>query len=307
MKAAVVTGGTSFIGVALIHELLSRGYQCYTIVRPNSPGKVLLPVSHEQLHVIDADLHDITCWEPQIPSCQLFFHLAWGGVGAEGRANPEIQEDNIQLSLQCMEAAKRLGAKRFLFAGSQAEYGINDDYITEKTPCVPVTEYGKAKRRFLSLGTEKAAQLQMEYVHLRIFSVYGPHDHPWTLVCQCLQKFSNNERMALSSCTQKWNYVYVDDAAKAMGMMGECPLLDQNPVYHIAGEDTRELKAFVDTIWRMAGKRGSIGYGERGNTQEKPHGIDPSVERLIKATGWKQTISFEEGIEKMLQQGGAGR
>jgi len=304
MKAAVVTGGTSFIGVALTHELLLQGYRCYLIARPNSPGLALLPADNQRLHIIYADVHDVEFWEKKISSCNVFFHLAWGGVGAEGRANPEIQEDNLRLSMLCLETAARLGAHRFLFAGSQAEYGINDEYITEDTPCNPVLEYGKAKHRFLDLGHKKAAELQIEYVHLRIFSVYGPNDHPWTLINQCLQAFQQGTRIALSSCTQKWNYVYVTDAAQAIRMMGECNLLDSNPVYHIAGEDTRELWQFVDAMWKITGQRGTIGYGERGNALEKPHGIEPSVERLIQATGWRQKVSFEEGIKMMIMTEG---
>ncbi len=59
-------------------------------------------------------------------------------------------------------------------------------------------------------------ELGIRYIHLRIFSAYGPGDHPWTLVESCLDAFTGNAALSLGACTQKWNFIYITDLAKAV-------------------------------------------------------------------------------------------
>lgn len=301
MPTALITGATSFMGAALTRELLESGYDCYAVVRPGSPREALLPLDHPALRVIRRDLRDVAGWQAEIPGCDVFYHLGWGGVGAQGRADVAIQAENVALSEQCLRAAAALQAKRFIFAGSQSEYGIHDGPITEDTPCDPVIEYARGKLAFLSIAQSLAEALGIGYVHLRIFSVYGPHDHPWTLINQCVQGFLAGERVPLSSCEQMWNFLHVDDAARAMRLIGECPLSDPSPVYHLASTDTRPLRAFVEALWEAAGRRGAPGWGERQGAPEKAHGIEPRMDKFLQATNWQPRITFEEGVRALVE------
>ena len=93
-------------------------------------------------------------------------------------------------------------------AHSQAEYGVHREVMTEDAPCAPVSEYGKAKLEFGKRAEELCRKSGMEYVHCRIFSVYGPGDHPWSLVNSCIRTFEEGGCMKLGECTQKWNLHY---------------------------------------------------------------------------------------------------
>ena len=296
---AVVTGGTSFIGAKLLEELLRSGAVCYALVRPESKRLPLLPRS-DRLHIVKGNLNDPASWASIIPSCDVFFHFAWDGVGAEGRANPEIQRRNVEMALTCLRAAGRLGTKRFLFSGSQAEYGPRDGIITEETSCSPAIEYGRAKLQFLEEAKKLSQEMNIEYVHLRIFSVYGPGDHPWTLVSRCLRAFSNGEETPLSSCEQMWNFLHVEDAAEAIYRLSQCDL-QGSCVFNIASEDTRPLREFVNEIWQLCEKRGTPIYGGYQGGREGVHGIKPSIARMQAVTGWRQKKSFRDGIAEMVK------
>lgn len=299
MKSAVITGATSFIGNHLVRNLLAKGVECYAIVRPESRNLSALPIKNPGLHLIRGNASMPEEWAEEIPDGDAFFHFAWDGVGAEGRANPVIQERNVNMSVNCLRAASALGCRRFIFAGSQAEYGINDDFITEDTECHPKIEYGKGKLEFLRRAVPLSQELGIEYVHLRIFSVYGPGDHPWTLVSRCLDAFLRDEAVELSSCEQKWNFLYAEDAAEAVSCFGDC-WLDSGPVYNIAGTETKQLREYVETMRRLCGG-GDPQYGILGQGMEPPHGIDPSVQKMQKAIGWTMKTDFEAGIRKMLE------
>ncbi len=301
MKRAVVTGGTSFLGRAILDELIGDDYDCFAIVRPESANLTSLPIS-ERLKIVSADMGDMVTWVETIEAADLFFHFGWDGVGAAGRASNDIQKGNLEKTLLCLKGAKALGCKRFLFAGSQAECGITHEIITESTPCYPQTEYGKGKLQVLCEAQRQAQVYGIEYVHMRIFSVYGPGDHSWALVPSCVKAFANKEAILLSDCMQKWNFLYSTDAAVVIRLLAQCPLIDTNPVYNVASMDTRVLKDFVEELWDLAGQQGQPVYGGRQNAAENPPWLQPDISRLQRMTQWQPLVTFAQGVAELLKK-----
>lgn len=299
MATYVVTGGTGFLGLHLTGKLLEQGHMVYTVVRPASKHLTAIP-SHPRCKLIRADAGDVETWRAAIPRADVFFHLAWSGAGMEGRADYAVQEKNIKDSLACLRVAAELGTQRFLFFGSQAEYGLQTSAVEESFPCAPVTEYGKAKLEFYRQAQPLARSLGIGYTHLRIFSVYGPGDHPWTLVNTCLDGFLNGREVALSSCEQPWNFLYIDDLVQAVLALCDTPVEQTGCAINLAGDETRPLREYVDTIWRLCDNKGTPLFGARGDQLERPYGIMPVNRKLHQLTGWTQRVSFEAGIREMI-------
>ena len=140
----------------------------------------------------------------------------------------------------------------------------------------------------------------MEYLHTRFFSVYGPNDHPYTLIPSCIRCFLAGETMELSKCRNMWNFLHVRDAAEAAVLLAECELSDPAVVVNVAGPDTRILRSFVEEIYRLCGERGVCGFGMR-RVSEKPVDNWPDTTRLHTLIDWSARISFEEGIKELIQ------
>lgn len=299
----IITGGTSFIGRAVIRLLLEQGDRVWAAVRPGSSNRGKLPV-HRNLHTVEVGMEEISRLPLLLPEKEwdAFLHMAWDGVGSAGRSDPEIQEKNIRYSMETVRAAAALGCRRFLFSGSQAEYGICRDLTDEDHPCRPVSQYGRAKLEFGRRAAAFCRECSMEYVHARIYSVYGPGDHPWSLVNSCLRTFSSGGRMDLGECTQKWNFLYIDDMARAMTELLKSPKLESG-IYNVAGEDTRVLREFVEEMHACCGKKGSYEYGKRPPNAEGPASLLPDVRKLEKAVGWKPEVPFQEGIRRTMAAG----
>lgn len=299
----IITGGTSFIGRAVIRLLLEQGDRVWAAVRPGSSNRGKLPV-HRNLHTVEVGMEEISRLPLLLPEKEwdAFLHMAWDGVGSAGRSDPEIQEKNIRCSMETVRAAAALGCRRFLFSGSQAEYGICRDLTDEDHPCRPVSQYGRAKLEFGRRAAAFCRECSMEYVHARIYSVYGPGDHPWSLVNSCLRTFSSGGRMDLGECTQKWNFLYIDDMARAMTELLKSPKLESG-IYNVAGEDTRVLREFVEEMHACCGKKGSYEYGKRPPNAEGPASLLPDVRKLEKAVGWKPEVPFQEGIRRTMAAG----
>lgn len=294
----VVTGATSFIGAVTVRQLLQQGHRVCAVVRPASSHMEHLwacvpEEGKDRLQVVALPLDRIEEIDQELQAADAWVQIGWDGAGSDNRMLRDVQQDNVRHGLGAVRAAGKLGCKRFLFTGSQAEYGIHHSRITEETPCHPVSEYGKAKADFANLGKELCKSRKMEYIHTRIFSVYGPGDHPWSLVNTCLRTWQQGGHMELGACTQQWNFLYIEDAAAAILRL----LTEGTPgVYNIAGEDTRVLREFIEEMYRLCGEQGSYTYGVRKPNAEGAASLIPDITKLKTETGWRPVTSFTEGI-----------
>lgn len=306
---AVVTGATSFLGAALTRELADRGYKVYAVVRPHSSNKKALDGAGAE--ILELELGELDRIGELIKEpCQVFFHFGWDGSGSAGRQNTEVQKKNVEDSVKALEGARSLGCRRFVFSGSQAEYGICPSATREDRECRPVSEYGKAKVEFGRQARELCAKWRqqgegdMEYIHARIFSVYGPGDHPWSLVNTCLDTFLKGGDMELGACTQQWNFLYIEDLLTGLLSLAFCGGQERvEGIYNVAGDEsgTRSLREFVEQMYDLCGRRGSRVYGKLPPNAEGLANLIPDISKIRNRTGWKPEISFEEGIKRMIE------
>lgn len=148
--------------------------------------------------------------------------------------------------------------------------------------------------------TERASD-HFRYIHARIFSIYGPGDHPWSLVESCLKTFPAGGYLSLGECTQMWNFLYLDDLLEALIALW---LSGAEGIFNVAGEsgETRPLREYVRLMYEECGCHGSYSYGMRPQNAEGPANLIPDVKKLMEATNWRQEIPFQEGIQRLLQR-----
>ena len=311
----IVTGATSFIGSHAVQTLINQGFEVCALIRPNSAGKKNLEqmiIKKELLEIIECELSGLKelagnaeklskigqKWSHNLGRADYWLHLGWDGSGSDNRKLVDIQSMNAVYALDALETAAAVNCKRFLFCGSQAEYGVRNTTMRETDELHPLSEYGKAKAKVGREAVMRAEALGITYIHTRVFSVYGPGDHPWSLVESCMRTFKEGGIMELGACTQLWNYLYVTDAIRALILLltGDAPA----GVYNVAGEDTRPLREYIETIHALCGGQGTCHYGKRPPNAEGVTSLEPDITKLKETTGFHQMISFEEGIKKML-------
>ena len=302
--AVIVTGATSFIGRAAVKELLIKGEDVLAVSRPASAGagalqelfKDLKQQAEEKgekignLELCFCELGEIEklekIYQKEELQAKAWLHLGWDGAGSDKRKDVKLQEKNISYAIQALYTAAALGCRRFLFSGSQAEYGICDHWMKEEQECHPVSEYQQASKAAKELG--------IDYIHTRIFSVYGPGDHPWSLIETCIRTFLSGGHMEMGPCTQQWNFLYVKEAAEILVklLLGKAAA----GVYNVAGEDTRPLKEYIEELFKICGEKGSYEFGYRPPNAEGCVSLMPELTKLKNAIGFHQQVSFKEGI-----------
>lgn len=302
----IVTGASSFIGREAVKCLLDGGYEVWAAVRPGSAGLPLLEAvkrPKDALRILPVALDEIDSLKEireLKEGCGFWLHLGWDGAGSKNRQDAKLQARNIGYALKALQTAADLGCTSFLFSGSQAEYGICSGPMREDQPCHPVSEYGKDKVRVCEEAQALASRLGIRYVHTRIFSVYGPGDHPWSLISTCIDTFLKGGHMKLGPCTQQWNFLHVSEAAGLLVqlLVGKMP----EGVYNVAGEDTRPLRSYIEELYRLCGSRGSYEFGDRPPNAEGVVSLIPDLEKLKRETGFRQEISFGRGIAEMIER-----
>ena len=296
----VITGYTGFLGSALRDAILAANSEdgIYAVCRSRHQGQMTFP---ERVTPVWAEMEEYRDLDKQIPNADVFIHCSWGGADHAKRDDREVHQQNVQYSLDAIRAAAQMGCKVFVETGSQAEYGATNEQQTEDMECNPFSEYGKAKLDMWHQGKRLAEQLGLRYIHLRIFSMYGEKDHPWSMIMQCLQKMQNNEQIELSECTQNWNYLYVDDAARMIVELCQAYMRQPNipsGIYNIASEDTRPLKEFVEEMRAITGTQSKVVYGAF-----KPQvvvNLQPSVKKIREI--YKQPFTaFDEGVNNIIK------
>ena len=296
----VITGATSFIGKRLTAQLLADGQQVCAVCRDEATARQKLGDS-KGLTVVEAQLEDYGRLSERIPHADVFIHLAWEGTGHDGRNMTEVQQSNIRHSHEAMQQAVSMGCRLFVEAGSQAEYGTQLQTITEETPCLPFSEYGKAKLGVCRQGFAMAEQQSIKYLHLRIFSLFGEDDHPWTLVMSCVDRMLRNESIALSACTQNWNFLYVADAAKQITRLCQYALTNdayRHEIYNIASEDTRPLREFVEEMHTLTHSQSELHYG----AVQPIHtvSLQPDMSKTKHVAGFIGSHGFEDIVKRIM-------
>ena len=293
-----MTGATSFLGRNLIQNLANDGNMVTALVRSESANYIFLP-KNDNIRYIELDLQHLEELVSHVEKADVFIHFAWGGAGKTGRYDYDIQEKNIEYGMSALKIASLLGCNTFVFSGSQAEYGMKEEKVDEKTECNPLIAYGYSKYEFSKKADKFCEKNGIRFLHLRIFSVYGPGDRDGTLIDMCLNYFNNGKYLVLGECKQLWNYLYIDDFSEMVNRLikSNC----EAGIYNIASSDTRILRDFVLEIYDLSNKSGSFGFVDTTQTEDKKVVLNPDITKVTKAINWNPHVVFSQGIQNILK------
>ena len=176
----LVTGGAGFIGSHIVKELVARGQQV-SVLDNLSGGKLenLAPVK-DKIRFIQGDIRNF----PDILNAcagtdYVLHHAALISVAESMEKPQETSEINVQGTVNVLEAARRNGVKRVVFASSAAVYGTRPELpYKETTPIDCQSPYAWSKQAGAELCQLYSAAYGLQAVALRYFNVYGPGQNP---------------------------------------------------------------------------------------------------------------------------------
>lgn len=296
MRRIALTGATSMLGASLIEECIKDNIEVLAFVHQGSSKLDRLPKS-PLVKIAECDLCDMAAFDVGLERCDVFFHFAWGDTDKKVRDNPEPQLKNLEYAFDAVDLAARLGCKKFIGAGSQAEYGITSEIISEKTKCDPISSYGIAKFAAGKLCAKLCAQKNMICIWTRIFSVYGEYENPNSLISYLINCSLKGETAKVSAGLQKWEYLYQSDAARFFIAIGK--KCNESKVLTLSSLDKRQLKDYVLEVQELTDGNLSLEFAPPSDIPMVT--LDSDISALIHDTNIKPKVSFKEGVMKMIE------
>lgn len=306
-NSIVITGATGFIGKYLLLNMLSKGYSVCAVIRSEEKKKELTGFLERNnaeissLSFVISDLKDLSAESFDKPVYDAWFHLAWGGVNRDGINDYVIQEENVVFSKQCLQCATDLKCSFFADLGSRAECSDDEEIIEETMTEASLSAYGAKKKEFFEYAKNYCATKGLRYVHFRVFSAFGPDDHPWSLIMTACKNFLNNEPMQFGACTQMWNYLDVRDIAEMVVLVYEKIKDGVNPqesgeIINIANSVSRPLKEYVMDVYEVCASSSQLLFGENAG-----YSSVPTLNGIKKYGIEHREIPFKDSIRDIIE------
>jgi nucleoside-diphosphate-sugar epimerase len=290
----LLTGASGFVGSHLAHVLVEAGCDVQALVRPGSSLDRLRDIA-PRLTVLHGDVAWLAT--PDVVAGvapDLCIHLAW--YAEPGRYLEAIPENlsSLRAGLRLVEALAGAGCRRFVGAGTCAEYGTPSpgDPLNEGAPIRPATPYARAKSAFCLVAQDVATAAGMEWAWARLFFLYGPGEHPARIMPSVVRACLEGETFAATSGEQVRDYLHVSDVATGLWALAASATC--GPVNVCSGEAVT-LRQVIEAIEAEAGCPGAIRFGE------KPYGANEWMWMVgdsgrLRATGWEPRFSLDAGV-----------
>lgn len=306
MRRVIITGPTGAIGMALIKYLRQRDIQVIAVVRGDSKRKKQIRES-DNVAVVECSLVDLKNLPHKVleaverkqwninQEIDVFYHFAWDGTFGDSRNDMYLQNQNVTYALEAVDVAAELGCKTFVGAGSQAEFGRYEGKLSMEVPTFPENGYGIAK---LCAGQMTRIQCEMRgirHIWTRILSVYGPYDGSGTMIMSLIANLLNGIKFSCTKGEQMWDYLYAEDAAKMMYLLGIKGI--HGKTYCLGSGEAKPLKEYMEIIRSLINPQTEIGYGEVEYSPKQVMYLCADIEEFIKDTGYKPNNTFETGIK----------
>ncbi|HEX4613675.1 MAG TPA: NAD-dependent epimerase/dehydratase family protein [Urbifossiella sp.] len=256
--------------------------------------------------VIEGTLTDPATVARAVDGCEVVFHLAALASVAKSVEDPRLNHAiNATGTLHVLDAARKAGVRRVVYAGSASAYGGADDPAGqgEDTPLCALSPYAAAKLVGEFYCQAFAASYGLETVRLRFFNVFGPRqrpDSPYSGVIAIFASLLSAGRTPSihGDGLQSRDFVAVEDVARALILAAETPGVSGR-VYNVGTGRSVTLLQLLDALNRQLGTTVVPAHGpaRAGDIRHSRAKID----RITAELGFAPQVAFEDGLRRTLE------
>ena len=299
----LVTGGAGFIGSHLVERLLAAGDRV-RVVDDLSTGKRSNLVEHEALEFIEGDIRDAGLIDRCTTGMDAAVHLAAVASVQASMDDPvRTHQVNFDGTLNLLEAARRHGVKRFIYACSAAVYGDAANVpVSEEAATKPMSPYAvdKLAGEHYLLHYHRAHGLAA--TSFRFFNIYGPRQDPSSpysgVISIFVERLMGQQPVTVfGDGSQTRDFVYVADLADLLARAAHTGE-GRGGVFNVGTGARHSLLQMLTYLEKISGKK-----IERQHAPARTGDIRHScadVARLRETFGDAPATAFEQGLKKLL-------
>jgi UDP-glucose 4-epimerase len=304
----LVTGGAGFIGSHITERLLRDGARVRVLDNFSTSDRrslASIAASFTGLEVIEGDIRDLSALERAAAGADVIFHqAALSSVPRSVKDPLATNEHNVHGTLNVLQAARRAGVRRVVYASSSSVYGEQPELPkSERQPPAPISPYAVSKLANELYARVWSRLFEVSTVGLRYFNVFGPRQDPaseyaaviprfilWALGDQPLEVHGDGQ--------QSRDFTYIDNvvdanllAARAGDVSGE--------VFNVGCGECVSLLTIIATLEKILG-RSLTRRHTPARAGDVPHSL-ADVSKASRALGYAPKVAFDEGLRRTVE------
>lgn len=189
----LVTGGAGFIGSNLCEAILELGYKvrCLDDLSTGKQANVDLFINNPNYEFLKGDIKDLdTCMKACEGVDYVLNQAAWGSVPRSIEMPLFYCANNIQGTLNMLEAARQNNVKKFVYASSSSVYGDEPNLPKyEGREGNLLSPYAVSKRADEEWAKQYTKHYDLDTYGLRYFNVFGRRQDPNGAYAAVIPKF----------------------------------------------------------------------------------------------------------------------
>lgn len=304
MDFCLVTGGAGFIGSHLVEALAGRGYPV-RVLDDFSTGQRGNLAHIPGVEIVQADVGDFDAVANAVKGVDVVFHLAALASVQASVENPAATHRICATgTLHVLDAARRSGVRRVVYAGSASAYGIPaSDVQSESDPIHPLSPYAAAKLAGEEYMQAFAASYGLETATLRFFNIFGPRqraDSPYSGVIAIFAGIMTAGATPTihGDGLQSRDFTYVADVVQALTLARKVPKA-VGQIYNVGTGRSVSLLDLVAALNRLLGTNVTPRHGPERAGDIRHSRAD--ISRTRQELGYEPRVAFEDGLRETLR------
>ncbi len=239
----LITGGCGFVGSHLSKYLLEKGHK---VVAYDNFSNSKKNENSLQPRVIKGDILDLSHISKCLEKIDLVIHLAAQISVIDSNSHPEkTLKINVQGTENVLNACVKQQVKNFIGISSAAVFGNQNNILSENSPTLPISVYGKSKLLMEKMIVDFSKNHNINSVILRFFNLYGKNQSPQYagVIAKFLDKIKNCQPVVIcGDGSQTRDFVHVDDAISCIDLAIQKMDGKSGEIYNVgSGQSTKIL------------------------------------------------------------------
>jgi UDP-glucose 4-epimerase len=304
LSSCLVTGGAGFVGSHLVEELVRQGHPVRVLDNLSTGKEANLAAVAGQIDFHHGSITDPIALETAVQGISWVFHLAALPSVSQSVKDPlATHEISATGTLRLLDAARRAGVQRVVYAASSSAYGDTLQIPTPETaPLAPLSPYGAAKLAGEHYCTATTFTYGLETVRLRFFNIYGPRQDPRSpyagVIPLFLQALKDKQPPTIfGDGSQTRDFVYVADAVQALILAARTPGIG-GQVFNIARGERISIRQLTELLNELLGsdlppKLAAARPGDILHSQA-------DISAAKKILGFAPRVGLREGLQRLI-------